>query len=107
MPTFTKFCRGCGLQFDAHWATVRYCSTSCKFWSKVRKTPWRVKQKQTHCPKGHPFNERNTIFKTPQGKPHRRCRICRSEFDKAKYQRRKLLHAMAQTGSAREDDTAA
>lgn len=53
--------------------------------------PWRVKQKQTHCPNGHPFTEEDTIFLNPQGKKHRRCRICRKEFDAAKYKRRKLL----------------
>jgi hypothetical protein len=55
---------------------------------------WRVRQQQPHCPKGHLYTAETTITHRPNGEPHRRCRICRKEFDAAKYQRRKLMNSV-------------
>jgi hypothetical protein len=39
------------------------------------KPGWQVRK--THCPKGHPFDEANTIIVKGH---HRRCRACSAEY---------------------------
>jgi len=48
-------------------------------------------QSKTHCPKGHPYNECNTVIKTDSrnGRPHRRCRTCHNERERL---RRRVIH---------------
>jgi hypothetical protein len=51
-----------------------------------------VNARKTHCPQGHPYDNLNTMWAS-QGRrraPGRRCRICRTAFYAARYQRRKL-----------------
>lgn len=42
-----------------------------------RRVPWLVSP--THCPRGHPYDERNTYF---NAKGHRFCRACRNDKQK-------------------------
>ncbi len=46
---------------------------------------------KTHCPKGHPYDDENTILL--DGGKHRICRTCRQETCAAYYQRRKAKAA--------------
>lgn len=41
---------------------------------------------RTHCKAGHPFDAENTILRSDAG---RRCRACRTEYDRKKWQERK------------------
>ncbi len=51
---------------------------------------------RTHCPKGHPYNEENTIsVKKQRGKAQRKCRVCRNEQQRRRYRRlMKLAEAL-------------
>jgi hypothetical protein len=52
--------------------------------------PMAVNFRKTHCPKGHPYDEANTIHgTTPLGHPNRICRRCRNDWQKVTYQNRK------------------
>jgi hypothetical protein len=46
---------------------------------------------KTHCPKGHPYSEENTVLYS-RG---RECRTCRSRSAEAYYQKRKLARAQS------------
>lgn len=35
-----------------------------------------VQARRTHCPKGHPYDEANTIVRQRHGRPTRQCRAC-------------------------------
>jgi hypothetical protein len=37
---------------------------------------------RTHCDKGHPFDEENTLIRMHHGKPIRRCRTCKNERER-------------------------
>jgi hypothetical protein len=43
----------------------------------IKKGRWTSPQKKkTHCPKGHPYDETNTLIDTKSGYIHRICRAC-------------------------------
>lgn len=49
-----------------------------------------VKVEQTQCKRGHPYDERNTMWSTgSSGKPQRTCRTCRNARVKLAYHEKK------------------
>jgi hypothetical protein len=44
---------------------------------------------KTHCAKGHPYDEANTIHQPRNGRVHRKCRACNREFNKLSMRRQR------------------
>ena len=65
--TITRPCHGCGTEVrrpKSQMKATTWCSAECR------------NKHKTHCPKGHPYDEKNT-YVTPDGR--RECRTCRTE----------------------------
>lgn len=59
----------------------------------ARGTTWEFQRNKTHCPQGHPYDEKNT-YRTMQKGGHvhmRRCRICNAAGAMRSYWKRKDL----------------
>jgi hypothetical protein len=53
-----------------------------------------VAKRKTHCKRGHKFNAKSRAwFKLKSGYIIQRCRICRSEYNRVKYWRIKMINA--------------
>lgn len=47
-----------------------------------------INARKSHCPKGHPLDDANTLWTKKKGHhPYRMCRICRREWDRARGKR--------------------
>lgn len=55
-----------------------------------------VNANRTHCPKGHSYDDDNTMHGTQQGgHKHRRCRVCHNEWERQRQQRLRGQRAAA------------